>query len=125
MAVIVMHKMMGLVMSGHGMGVGYTWEHQLEVSRKILDVVERLWADGGNIAGLVNREDVSSHTSFLCLRIQKRSNYGNGVLERRKKINRERHSLRCDVELKLSMARKMKDEEGFYYPDNLDFKDIP
>ena len=29
------------------------------VNRKILDVVERLWADGGNIAGLVNREDVS------------------------------------------------------------------
>ncbi|KAF3555576.1 hypothetical protein F2Q69_00016601 [Brassica cretica] len=30
------------------------------VNRKILDVVERLWADGGNIAGLVNREDKDS-----------------------------------------------------------------
>ncbi|XP_006578470.1 DNA-directed RNA polymerase 3B, chloroplastic-like isoform X2 [Glycine soja] len=39
-----------------------------------------------------------------------------------KKINLERHSLRCDTELKLSVARKMKDEEGFYYPHNLDFR---
>ncbi|KAF3495233.1 hypothetical protein DY000_02056114 [Brassica cretica] len=69
--------------------VGYTWEHQVEVSRKILDVVERLWADGGNIAGLVNREDVPIPDN------------------------------------KFQMARKMKDEEGFYYPHNLDFKDIP
>ncbi|RVW75089.1 DNA-directed RNA polymerase 3A, chloroplastic [Vitis vinifera] len=39
-----------------------------------------------------------------------------------KKINQERHSLRCDTEIKLSVARKMKDEEGFYYPHNLDFR---
>lgn len=35
------------------------------VNRKILDVVERLWADGGNIAGLVNREDVSKYRVSL------------------------------------------------------------
>ncbi|KAK0575099.1 hypothetical protein LWI29_034050 [Acer saccharum] len=39
-----------------------------------------------------------------------------------KKENSERHSQRCDVELKLAVARKMKDEEGFYYPHNLDFR---
>ncbi|KAF9615594.1 hypothetical protein IFM89_024683 [Coptis chinensis] len=38
------------------------------------------------------------------------------------KCNRERHAQRCDIELKLSVARKMKDEEGFYYPHNLDFR---
>lgn len=68
-----------------------------------------------------------------------------------KKENRERHSQRCDTELKLAVkiyflhycknclmffinyffskpinweqvARRMKDEEGFYYPHNLDFR---
>jgi len=67
-----------------------------------------------------------------------------------KKENSERHSQRCDVELKLAVrsslvsannkcvhvfvdgllncynleqvARKMKDEEGFYYPHNVDFR---
>ncbi|KAJ6382197.1 hypothetical protein OIU77_030783 [Salix suchowensis] len=47
------------------------------VNGKVLDVVERIWASGGNNAGLVNRGDV---------------------------------------------ARKLKDEEGFYYPHNLDFR---
>ena len=67
-----------------------------------------------------------------------------------KKDNRERHAQRCDIELKLAVrlnllyfrqytfnlldgvhaiilnwlqvARKMKDEEGFYYPHNIDFR---
>lgn len=30
------------------------------VNRRILSVVENIWAAGGNIAGLVNREDVSA-----------------------------------------------------------------
>jgi DNA-directed RNA polymerase len=37
-------------------------------------------------------------------------------------VNSERHSQRCDTELKLSVARKMKDEEAFYYPHNMDFR---
>lgn len=28
------------------------------VNRRLLDVVERIWTSGGNIAGLVDREDV-------------------------------------------------------------------
>ncbi|GAB4838148.1 hypothetical protein Ancab_027677 [Ancistrocladus abbreviatus] len=39
-----------------------------------------------------------------------------------KKISRERHALRCDTELKLSVAQKMRDEEGFNYPHNVDFR---
>ncbi|KAF8051282.1 hypothetical protein N665_1755s0005 [Sinapis alba] len=38
------------------------------------------------------------------------------------KENSKRHSQRCDVELKLEVARKMKDEEGFYFPHNIDFR---
>ncbi|KAF2591229.1 hypothetical protein F2Q70_00041373, partial [Brassica cretica] len=91
------------------------------VNRKILDVVERLWADGGNIAGLVNREDVPIPEKPSSEDPEEIQSWKWSV-RKAKKTNRERHSLRCDVELKLSVARKMKDEEGFYYPHNLDFR---
>ncbi|CAH8263306.1 unnamed protein product [Arabidopsis lyrata] len=91
------------------------------VNRNILDVVERLWADGGNIAGLVNREDVPIPEKPSSEDPEEIQSWKWSV-RKANKINRERHSLRCDVELKLSVARKMKDEEGFYYPHNLDFR---
>ncbi|OEL14072.1 DNA-directed RNA polymerase 3B, chloroplastic [Dichanthelium oligosanthes] len=43
-------------------------------------------------------------------------------LKKAKKTNRELHAERCDTELKLSVARKMREEDGFYYPHNLDFR---
>jgi len=36
--------------------------------------------------------------------------------------NRELHSLRCDFELKLKVAQVNKDEEGLYFPHNVDFR---
>ncbi|KAG6765794.1 hypothetical protein POTOM_029851 [Populus tomentosa] len=68
------------------------------INKRVLVVIDRIWASGGHLAGLVDREDSV------------------------KKENSERHSQRCDIELKLAVARKMKDEEGFYYPHNLDFR---
>uniref|UniRef100_A0A5B7BD76 DNA-directed RNA polymerase n=1 Tax=Davidia involucrata TaxID=16924 RepID=A0A5B7BD76_DAVIN len=91
------------------------------INRRVLSVVESIWAGGGNIAGLVDREDIPiperPHTEDL-LEIKK----WKWSVGKTKKINQERHSQRCDTELKLSVARKMKDEEGFYYPHNLDFR---
>ncbi|GJM97829.1 hypothetical protein PR202_ga14785 [Eleusine coracana subsp. coracana] len=43
-------------------------------------------------------------------------------LKKTKKTNRELHAEQCDTELKLSVARRMRDEDGFYYPHNLDFR---
>lgn len=43
-------------------------------------------------------------------------------LKKAKKTNRELHAKRCDTELKLSVARKMREDDGFYYPHNLDFR---
>ncbi|KAG5225893.1 DNA-directed RNA polymerase [Salix suchowensis] len=76
---------------------------------------------GGNIAGLVDREDIpipEKPSSDDLTEIQK----WKWSVRKAKKINQERHSQRCDTELKLSVARKLKDEEGFYYPHNLDFR---
>lgn len=35
------------------------------VNSKVLNVVESIWDRGGNIAGLVNREDVSTYLFFI------------------------------------------------------------
>ncbi|XP_074280847.1 DNA-directed RNA polymerase 3B, chloroplastic [Silene latifolia] len=91
------------------------------INRKVLGVVEGLWASGGNIAGLVNCEDVPLPEKPLTEDPSEIEAWKWSV-RKVKKINRERHALRCDVELKLSVAQKMKDEEGFYYPHNLDFR---
>ncbi|XP_014495967.1 DNA-directed RNA polymerase 3B, chloroplastic [Vigna radiata var. radiata] len=91
------------------------------VNKRVLGVVESIWAGGGNIAGLVNCKDVPLPDKPPVEDLKLIQEWKCG-LRKAKKINMERHSLRCDTELKLSVARKMKDEECFYYPHNLDFR---
>ncbi|KAL1097043.1 hypothetical protein V6Z11_D05G009100 [Gossypium hirsutum] len=91
------------------------------VNNKVLAVVESIWASGGNIAGLVDRNDIpipEKPYSEDSTEIQE----WKWSVRKANKVNRERHSQRCDTELKLSVARKMENEEGFYYPHNLDFR---
>ncbi|WZZ24733.1 hypothetical protein YC2023_008134 [Brassica napus] len=102
MAVIVMHKMMGLVMSGHGMGVSKLF--------KLL---------------LVSALDTLGNTKW-------RFPYQVSVSEDPEEIQLWKWTINIlflfdllTEDNKFQMARKMKDEEGFYYPHNLDFKDIP
>ncbi|CAN6244123.1 unnamed protein product [Urochloa humidicola] len=91
------------------------------VNKRVLSIIDRIWSSGGRLADLVDRTDVplpekpdtEDETVLKKWRWNMRSV---------KKENSERHSQRCDVELKLAVARKMKDEEGFYYPHNLDFR---
>uniref|UniRef100_A0A0D3EF84 DNA-directed RNA polymerase n=1 Tax=Brassica oleracea var. oleracea TaxID=109376 RepID=A0A0D3EF84_BRAOL len=91
------------------------------VNKRVLTVVDRIWSSGGCTADLVDRSDVPLP--------EKPDTEDENILKKwkwemksAKKENSERHSQRCDVELKLSVARKMKDEEGFYYPHNIDFR---
>ncbi|KAL4383011.1 hypothetical protein GQ457_15G004450 [Hibiscus cannabinus] len=91
------------------------------INKRVLGVVDRLWANGGRIADLVDREDVplpEEPDTEDEAEIRKWKWKVKAV----KKENNERHSQRCDIELKLAVARKMKDEDGFYYPHNLDFR---
>ncbi|KVH93691.1 DNA-directed RNA polymerase, helix hairpin domain-containing protein [Cynara cardunculus var. scolymus] len=90
------------------------------VNKRLLHVVESIWAAGGDIAGLVNREDVS--IPDLNSEDSSEIREWRWSVRKAKKMNQELHSQRCDIELKLSVARRMKDEEGFYYPHNLDFR---
>ncbi|XP_039071810.1 DNA-directed RNA polymerase 3, chloroplastic-like isoform X1 [Hibiscus syriacus] len=91
------------------------------VNNKVLAVVESIWATGGNVAGMVDRNDIpipDKPHSEDSIEIQE----WKWSVRKANKINRERHSQRCDTELKLSVARRMGNEEGFYYPHNLDFR---
>ncbi|CAN8236050.1 unnamed protein product [Cochlearia groenlandica] len=91
------------------------------INKKVLSLVDRIWASGGRLGGLVDRDDVpipeEPDTEDL-----EEINQWRRKLKDAKKENSERHSQRCDVELKLEVARKLKDEEGFYYPHNVDFR---
>lgn len=91
------------------------------INRRVLGVMERLWASGDQVSGLVEREDVplpEKPDTEDEAEIRK----WKWKIKAAKKQNCERHSQRCDIELKLNVARRMKDEEGFYYPHNLDFR---
>ncbi|KAL6874119.1 hypothetical protein ACP4OV_014201 [Aristida adscensionis] len=91
------------------------------VNRRIHDVVEAIWSRGGGIAGLVDKGNIplpERPESEDLDEIQK----WKWSLKKAKKTNRELHAERCDTELKLSVARKMREEDGFYYPHNLDFR---
>ncbi|XVE85675.1 hypothetical protein DITRI_Ditri17bG0109800 [Diplodiscus trichospermus] len=91
------------------------------INRRVLGVVDRIWANGGRIADLVDREDVPLPEQ-LDTEDEAEIRKWKWKVKNVKKENNERHSQRCDIELKLAVARKMKDEDGFYYPHNLDFR---
>ncbi|KAK2663200.1 hypothetical protein Ddye_001774 [Dipteronia dyeriana] len=92
-----------------------------KVNKRVLNVVERIWSNGGRLADLVDRKDVPLPDE-PDTEDEAQLKKWRWKVRTVKKENRERHSQRCDIELKLSVARKMKDEEGFYYPHNLDFR---
>ncbi|XP_024018245.1 DNA-directed RNA polymerase 1, mitochondrial [Morus notabilis] len=95
------------------------------VNKRVLSVIDRIWSGGGSLAGLVSREDVPlpeepDTEDELVIRKWK------WKLKAAKKENSERPyfllSLSLSISLSIFVARKMKDEEGFYYPHNLDFR---
>ncbi|KAJ4755143.1 DNA-directed RNA polymerase [Rhynchospora pubera] len=91
------------------------------INNRVLSIVDRIWCSGGCLGDLVDRTDLPLP--------EKPDTEDEAELKKWKwktksikKINSQRHSLRCDLELKLNVARQLKDEEGFYYPHNLDFR---
>ncbi|KAM6548275.1 hypothetical protein CsatB_019951 [Cannabis sativa] len=91
------------------------------VNKRVLSVIDRIWSSGGSLGGLVSREDVPLPEE-PDTEDESEIRKWKWKLKTAKKENSERHSQRCDIELKLAVGRKMKDEEGFYYPHNLDFR---
>lgn len=97
------------------------------INKRILGVVERIWSSGGDLAGLVNRDDVSGFMSSFFLQLllilillwffpfqvplpEKPDTEDETLIKKWKweirsvkKENMERHSQRCDIELKLAV----------------------
>ncbi|KAL2634219.1 hypothetical protein R1flu_005698 [Riccia fluitans] len=92
-----------------------------KINTRILDVMEHIWKDGGRLAQMVDADNVLV-PSRPCTEDEAEILRWKREAGRIKRINSERHSLRCDTELKLTVARKLRDEEQFYYPHNLDFR---
>ncbi|CAL5399179.1 unnamed protein product [Camellia sinensis] len=91
------------------------------VNKRVLGIIDRIWASGGRLADLVDREDVPLPEE-IDTEDEAEIRKWKWKVKSVKKENSERHSQRCDIELKLAVARKMKDENGFFYPHNLDFR---
>ncbi|KAK2354811.1 DNA-directed RNA polymerase 1B, mitochondrial [Trifolium repens] len=91
------------------------------VNKSVLGVIDQIWANGGRLADLVDRDDLPLPEE-LDTEDEAEIRKWKWKVKSVKKENNERHSQRCDIELKLAVARKMKEEEGFYYPHNLDFR---
>ncbi|KAL3844564.1 hypothetical protein ACJIZ3_001967 [Penstemon smallii] len=91
------------------------------VNKRVLSTIDRIWASGGCLANLVDRDDIPlpEQPDTDDEAILKKWRW---KVKSIKKENSERYSQRCDIELKLAVARKMKEEEGFFYPHNLDFR---
>lgn len=91
------------------------------INTRVLQIVEKIWEEGGRIADIVDRADVPEPEKPETKNVDVLKKWRWELLKV-KRTNRELHSQRCDMELKLSVAREMKNEECFYYPHNLDFR---
>ncbi|KAL0800918.1 hypothetical protein Bca101_056093 [Brassica carinata] len=91
------------------------------INKMVLSLVDKVWANGGRLGGLVDRDDVPIPEEPDS-EDQEEVKQWKWKFKEANKENSERHSQRCDVELKLEVARKMKEEEGFYFPHNVDFR---
>ncbi|KAL3693501.1 hypothetical protein R1sor_007152 [Riccia sorocarpa] len=91
------------------------------INTRVLDVIEQIWKDGGRLAQMIGTDNVLV-PSRPCTADEAEIRSWRREAAKAKRINSERHSLRCDTELKLTVARKLREEEQFYYPHNLDFR---
>ncbi len=108
------------------------------INQDVYKVVEAIWAWGGGICDIPSRLNVPEpsllkpgfrprriepHGPMYIFGIPKadvNASYYN--TQRAKKKNNELHSLRCDMEYKLAIAREFSHEERFYFPHNVDFR---
>ncbi|DBA05430.1 TPA: hypothetical protein N0F65_007592, partial [Lagenidium giganteum] len=93
------------------------------VNREVLDVILKIWQDGGGFGDLPQRSDVPTpefkdeyHNDPA-----KKSQYDR-MVRKINQHNQELHSLRCDTLYKLQVAEEFRDEEAIYFPQNMDFR---
>lgn len=109
-------------------GLNALGENRWRVNEKILSTAKSLWERSGGIAGLVEKKDLpmpSEPTLLSDVTEQEKSQQRRMYRRERvriRKINRERHSLRCDVAYKIENAEEFQNYDELYLPHNLDFR---
>jgi DNA-directed RNA polymerase len=99
-----------------------------QINSPILDVIQKLWEDGGAICGLPPRADFEFPDEPMEDEIEEGGDFEaasmshNKLVSKLKKANRDLHSLRCDVKLKLQVAQEFRQYEKIYFPYNIDFR---
>lgn len=94
------------------------------VNGGVLDTMERVWADGGGLCELPAREDLPPPPEPEAPESAEPGEWRayRHEARRRRKLNRDLHSLRCDLEYKLEVARSFRSRDQFFFPYNLDFR---
>ncbi|GMF57512.1 unnamed protein product [Phytophthora fragariaefolia] len=91
------------------------------INKEVLDVVLKIWEDGGDFGDLPTRTDVPLPDPNSPEFADNPALYHKNV-RKIEQLNREFHSLRCDTLYKLQVAEEFKDEPELYYPYNMDFR---
>ena len=90
------------------------------VNQKVYETVLRVWNEGGGLGELPSRFDdtLPEEPETDDPEVKKK---WKRACEKIKQHNRNLHSLRCDMLLKLKVAEDFKDN-AFYFPHNIDFR---
>ncbi|KAL0490868.1 mitochondrial DNA-directed RNA polymerase [Acrasis kona] len=96
-------------------------ETEWNVNKKVLDVVNQVWNNGGGVASIPSRTDHEVPPKPNKDVDKNIRNKQLGLIKRLKTENANMHSLRCDLLNKLKVAENFADEK-FYFPHNLDFR---
>ena len=106
-----------------------------EINRKIFTCINTMWEFGGGVADLIEREmeeeapyPTMKGPEWLMPLTEAKQDEKNQLeiqwrreLRKTFKENRERHSLNCDTQLKLQVAKDFM-HAAFFFPHNLDFR---
>ena len=89
------------------------------VNKQILDVIEYMWAAGGDKAKIPKRfNDILINSAIL----NKADNKVKYKLLKQAQENSDNHSKRSDFLIKLAIARDFAGIEEIYYPHNIDYR---
>lgn len=98
------------------------------INTPIYEVATQLWRDGGDYADLPPQDNLPLPDLPMPLDKPDPDAATDQVykykkdLKRVRQTNAERHSLRCDLQLKFGVAQSFLKEPRFYYPHNYDFR---
>jgi DNA-directed RNA polymerase len=105
-------------------GLNVVAEVPWRINKPVFRVMEHMWEHGGGRCELPRRADDPLPPEPTVPEAEQPALWKKWRSECREvnKINRDLHSLRCDAQYKLEVARAFQDKAEFYFPCNLDFR---